>query len=1409
MGIGVNYTDIGLTAAEIAELKTSYRKTGWRFKLLRPTGTKLFDPATAVTTKIDAAGGSALYPLNTEGDKYIKMAHDERHNRTFILHRNPLNTTTLAVVSIINHFLEKTDPDYIETLRANTATDWPAEFGASSYALDMAYNPDADELAIALPGVTPAPGSTFGPGIMVVNTQKYAAEIALNTCATLDDNPDYLKCEIWRADSDLQDAGARSYVKFVRYHHGKYWTFTRCDDWGGVAYQEFWQLGYFNAKTSAFTFVFQSGWAPSSTDLRPDGGTWNATSVQYPQAPRYSPMYAGMGVQTGTVDGYIGDPSNCITNVTAFEIVPEGGGQILIVCSPDTFTQGFGFEPMVYRISIPMLLTELTAASRLIATNTLTVAATNHAGTYVLDKNFETLLQTGLLGQSGGGLISISALCVTLGTTYMYVENDYGTTAAVFTGAGPYKAHNELFIGDADSVTVKFAHPDIGSSPTPFSVTWTISVYKAIPGLIEIIGVHSTPALARPTDTDRPVTVTGNFTTPITYSIEVAQYAYPTGEWNCCRHAYYSIPYSKFVLAMDDYGSGGFGAGQGLYVYRHQFFDERRTLNIYDSSSGLAYDYVGAISALNQGALLLATNDSTNPSAPRYGDNGALQWFNIYTEEFLTDALSFAFGYAQTAIGGACYDTKENRFGFVTEKGMGTGVWGEIWFYTPPLGDGEWSWSRDIRVWWDGTNPDLIMGVGAATGGNPEQPWVFESPQFSQSKSSASYSLTFEVSGYDYLPWAVSDFNNAPDFALVADSGGMLADGTRVILERGVYTRNSGVWNWIQEGQFFVEKGPVRAETGVANMSVTCGGPISMLVTRGVYYGTHKPDTTDYVAVALTAIDPGTDTIYQYIPIADPITNWVAKPIPKIYVNGVQVYDYDLSTAAGTITFTSAQTGNTITATFSAYDSGTNEAEDIILCILRYPNDIGGCGLDDSYFTRLINGATLTTDDYLTYSFDKNNVVDSDAYNAIYRDTVLQTAGVDYDWNYRDGSVTFYVSQSGHAITGDCKYYTIQKSGATLQPLSFNPKKFRDSHECIQEVCRRVAPNYIFREGRDGKLEVDFFTQKSAGSEDLSITNTDYCITEVAIEPMYEGLATRVLSYGQADLDQLPDLCLGKTVSDDWSSEGYSWHAGQNMQNVTDGDPATGVTSGFGGWGDGTYTVQAALVASGETGIPCLSVDMGAVYEVETIIIARPSQTAAETTVQNQSIWVSNDGSAWSKLVDGFDLMPGANQQFKAGTNYDEGTKFQYIRVNLHSLGLYTNSKGSTDSQMGFSEIQCYESEEIEGEAHLVDDDPTSDVYDQWGLLEKYGYINYIARSGTPDSMLYTKELADDDAKFNLLEIVRLVSKVEIHAPWFPAIPIFSTITITNATLGTSQTYFIEQRDAGESGDSFIGMTLP
>ncbi|OQA87605.1 MAG: hypothetical protein BWY28_01953 [bacterium ADurb.Bin236] len=844
-------------------------------------------------------------------------------------------------------------------------------------------------------------------------------------------------------------------------------------------------------------------------------------------------------------------------------------------------------------------------------------------------------------------------------------------------------------------------------------------------------------------------------------------------------------------------------------------------------AEALAFNKTGAIARLTDNhALVVSRDELVNvgvldpfPVTKAGSPNLAIQIYDLKESGFLDfrrdaelEHIDDAISDVNAGISGAFVNFKNRSMGFFTGKGsqsLADNARGEIWIWQIEKEEGEGGgWSRDPRVWWDGSAPDIIMGAGATHPADAfGQPATFFAPRWSQSKGQASCRFSFGVRGAEYLPWARSSLNESE--GLPGSYDGALQDMSRLNVERGVW--DGAEWTWITEGQAFIAQSPAEIEEGAATMEATAMGAIATFVTRSVYQGYHSPELKINANVLLTSDDGLT---YRHEDENGRTTDLASRPEPAVFADGEQVAAYSIDLASGEVVFDEDMSEKAITATFNSYVPGTNEAEDIIVCALTYPQELGGCGLDMSYLTRTLSEAKLERESAAVWRFPKNNILRNDERNRVRVNGAEMEAGRDYEWEYRAGRIVFASPPAeGALVEGDCAYCSIQKSGVTLRPLSLKPKTHNTTYDAINEVCRLVAPNYILREGRDGKIECDYFAQKPRGGEDATISDGDIVIMSLECNPAYEAVATRALSFGTGRIEELPDYCRGAEVEDVWP---HGWHPGADVSSVTDGDPATGVTGGYGKWGEPgeglTLDVQNALAASEPDGTPALLVDMGELREPETIVVARPSQVSTEGevggVVQIMSVWGSADGDAFVRMAEPFHAPPGGNVHLKAGVNFDRGVNVRYLRVNIHSLGLYKWGRDKTHSQIGISEIQCYPDTTIMGEARLQSEDPGAPLYDRWGLLEKHGLKTHVARGGAEDAALTTQAKVDLDARYTLEEIVRLVSRVSIRSPWLPGVPVFSTIRVINKALGVDETFFVEDRSATEDGDEFGGATL-
>lgn len=1386
--IEMNYTDIAIDGQQLTELKKPMKRTGWRLKVKKPARAKALDPETATLLQFDQSGDDSIYDLDTENGAYLKILHDEKTNRTFILHNVFLNSVK-NLLSIINHDLDPSDPGFVESVsteKLHETEGW--SFTYTMWVRDMAYNYDSQLLAIS----SSPTGERFTTGLYVFDLNKYIDEIVAEECGELKANPNYLSCEHWTAgdEPDKIVGGINSMKHLIAYHKGRFYSWVNCFSKFGIGTAlPFYQLGYYSGPRD-YEIIYQYGTSPLST-----ASTGYETNVFEPE--RTFPTYEARSCEISTgswvsgTDGlYYGDPLAPLLNVNAINISRDG--MLTMSCSPlDGNQYNFGAEGSV-------LLMDLSKEDDEPYSYEYTV---HKAGQYDSASDQWKL---------GHATFTETVPVPAKGMVRVSVEhsNDSGISPNSWTvrAQGKYgsvKLEGSTIIGGQQGIDVKWAgdffcydeelkigfqHADIVKS-SYFDYSMKVKVECVPAMLVDLIGVNTEGAeIAQDSDEIRPYAEIWEDFNGEPWNMSKKQYITPPA-YTVMNDALYDSATQKYFLAAQS------NTDDGLGLWVMDCAGESRKLRKYKSSnSDLKYSRVTRIIDINDGYIGALSDDAGEPAHESGAGNMAVQFFNKKTEKFHQTVFDAApLGYQNTLFSkNMIYDSETGLTGMCA-GGISNGNASEAWIWAPPE---EESAPGSLRVWWNGSDPDFIIGEEGPADGLGQSAGFF-APAWKQSKGQSSNAFTFQTQGAEYLPRVESPLNENKD--LPGSYSGLLQDGSRMIVERGVWDGRK--WEWIQEGQQFVMTLDVDCAGGDVEMNVETQGVISMIVNRSTYSGNHRPEELSFEDVALMSDDGGYSFYYQSGGTV--YGDWAARPAPEVKVNGEFAQDYDISLGGGLVMFEEPQTD--VTATFTTYIPGTNEAEDIIRCILSYPEELGGCGLDESWFTREVSGEILTTSDNQTYYFAKNNVVTDATENAIYVDGA--PAG-GYSWDFSAGSVTFSTPQTG-VVTGDCQYFTIQKSGVTLEPMHFTPANGSNSYKSVEEVLRRVAPNYIMREGRDGKIEVDYFTQKPAGEEDIVIEDDDIILTSLNSGTSYEQIATRVLSIGSAGIEDLPNLCLGRPVTDLWP---FGWHAGVDFQTITDGDPATGATAGWGGKENYRPIVEALALPENADGIPCISIDMGAEKQIGTIIIARPSQRSNEGVgnpdgVQRMSVDVSRDGADWTKIIDEFTIPPGGNEKFTDKVNFEEGTTFRYIRVNIHMIGLYIWEH--TDSQMGISEVQCYPPDKIIGEARLQSEHPGEPLYDRWGLLDKYGVITHIARNGSADPALYTQEKADLDAQYCLEEIVRLMDKVTVASPWLPGIPVFSTVKVTNKSLGITRTFFVESRSAGEDGDAYDGVTLP
>jgi hypothetical protein len=1415
-----------LTTAQFNTLNQMRRFTAQRLLIKKTRGITIPGITTDFPATIDKFDGGGYPAPNTAGEDYKQIVRDtgNKRNRTIILHNNQMSELYNAVISIIDH---KTDTIY--SINRSNSTGWPSTYNIVPD--NILFDEKANKLYISVPAL-----ASKNPLVCVIDCELTLPDEPLQNCYQVAEvaEADRWACTQWDAGTALTrgtvttyptDAAARSHYKIICKRGGNLYCFYQSNQLniyiGEIGTSTSWTEPYF--KPNNFGYFTPAGvyvilWTWGTTN---DHANVNTMLTEHNMGTISNGNYlTGYGV------------------LTSWDYRDSDGHVTLLFTHPYMSLSGWGFgnEPLIMELSIddcyrqwdvgPLFgsihhksgtfgyIDDLGHLGKFIyyQTGHSSAMQTNFDYKYTLDADAANAChqmavyitweyKNGAPSGSDQYLLRIETAAHGVHSAkpsdvpFSAYEASAGAVHYMDVETG--NCHKIVTIDPKDPWIRVVAYKSDDTNMVDnlaYNVEIDINIYiRPHPlGCISMSSVLSPTALAQSTDSGRPAPInataypsylTNGYMTASDSTVDggegatVDKYTYLSAKTIIGNGAY-------FYLTTDNIVNSGTATAAGLYIINSNGVGISRLLT---TNSDLANNNIYLVSRVDKtgesGSFLVVSS----PALPTTTNN--IQLFDTLINAFAWDGDS-----ADAAIASPLKSIEYNgSFSALCN------IY-EIWVYKPG-----WTTSTDprtIREWWDGTSPDLILGAGPVVNLSDDGRIAgIEALSFSHAKGEASYELQFGVSDVNYLPWVASLFNE--NLGAPGTYTGTLEDGNCILFQRGVLNDNN-TWTWLDECQTFIVSEPTQAQEGIASMRCTCKGIIGNILTRSIYEYTHEPTATAVAAGVLTA--DATEKIYTYLVDGDVMTDWATSPEVTVYVDGVKVYDYTLNTGAGSVTFETAMTGKVITADFTYYVPGTNEAEDIIICILRQANEKGGPGLDDTYFTDYLTGETLTTADHLTYSFSKNNLRNPDTYNAVYVDGVLTTAGV--TWDYRDGTVTFDADKSANVITGDCIYFTIQKSDITLRKIVFNAKTQNSAYDCINEVVRRVTPNYIFHEAANGKLICDFYTQKADGLEDISIDGGDIVLTNFADNPAYYGIANWVISYGQAPLSELPNRCSGRTVTNLWP---YAWHAGVDFQSIVDGNPETQITAGYGRWSQGTLAVCNALEAADPTGIPMVSIDMETAYEIETIIVARGAAIATEgdggSTV-TFSIWISSNGTTWRKIVDRFNIAPGANIQFKAGTNYDEGTSFRYIRINMHSIGLY-QWKGHTDSQMNLSEVQCYETEIIRGEAKLQNTDPTAVHYDTWGMLEKYGYLMHRARNGQPDPALYTQSAVDGDASDVLNEMMRLLSQVQADSPYLPGVPLFSTIKIYCPAMQRTATMFVETKSITDGGDSLTGSNYP
>ncbi len=1354
-----NYEPCGLLAADFARIAGSVQEAPVRLRFLKPAANALPDTDTIVIDKIDdGTHHPAPSTVITDYEKIIVDDHAGR-DRTIILHSVALNAAT-AVVSVIDHRTGEVD-----AINNVTSAGWSANY-YFAVKRDMDFNPETNELAIMVKrNVGGAAAALF-----VINLQKYTGE--LSTCNTLAENPDYRNCTI------MEHTGAvMNYtMRFVRHYKNRWYCWIGDVTDGSKGRADF---GYFNAD-----------------------GDWNSIWMQHLSIPStIAPSFKGPSPLGVEGSGSYGDPMCVLAAPKTMEI--DADGMLTLGMFPSYNTPYFGNEAMIVRIDLATLANMANDTAGIIDTVNLSYTFSGSIGIGVKDSETITITaaqaDVDRIDQAGIYEIIMTFAAGGTGTA----APGFGVREYVTTNVGTVNctgASQRFFVYSSDGVITfgiaAYYAFSISEGDGQKSVSATFKIRKFPNSLVECLGVHSETPIIATGDTDLPAVGDPEFVGGPARALVVDSAGLTTTPTDC----HYSAATGTYAFSMD---SGG-GVHQGLMQIRAGGTNFTHFLS---TNSNLYHNFVRSVRPIGSDTFLVASG-FVNPNW-----NNVVQIFNAALNTLTAVADSFVMTY----VGGTTHAAVDTGYSPVRSS-----VWiateNEIWIFRPATLSG--LWSRDIRVWWDGSAPDKDYYVS----GDSLDITDF---QFSDERGLASASCTFTAHGADFLPWKKStaneDLNNPGAYSP------LLTYGTRVLIQRGIRQAGGG-WNWIDEAQVVVTELPENLERGIVTIPVQCCGIAAHIFTKAKYEFFHEPTRTHASWVTLyeiTAYDPNppadfhaTKDFGYYPDYVDP-TNPGARqgdittmPDEQVKLDGADTTAYQIDSRRGIFRFAADQTGAVVTADFWFYVAGTNEVEDIIECICTHPNDVDaamlGAGLDEGYIT------DNRTDDPLTPVVDLLGLVMSATFPrdnlysagdvAIKRDGAVWAAS-NYTLNLRTGIATFAIDQTGHTFTSTYKHKTLQASGITAPLMQFTEQDDGTALDCIERASQAtISFNYIFKARRDGKFESDYYIQKETA--DITITDAHIILEKLIRDPADEDCYTDVISFGRYPEAERPNLALGVVPINLWP---YSWGHTVTMEAITDGDVNTQQSGGWGG-NDGFGPIRAALIAAAPDGIPVFSIDLGELVEVDQIVFVRGSGRSNEggySAVQTQSIWASTDGSGWEQLIPAFETPPALTVNFKVEQDWPKGRKYQYFRVNLHDIGLYLWEH--IDSQISFAEFQVYESEYIRGYAQLQDADAAAALWDYNGLMEKHGLLTLTARDGQPDETLVTQEMADADAASILTEVSRYVVTHNLTACPLPGVDILCTINITNTILNTSLNFFIENRSFGDylDRDSIDGVFVP
>jgi hypothetical protein len=748
-----------------------------------------------------------------------------------------------AVITLIDHITGT-----VYDINALTSDGWPTTY---TLAPDHIYfDEETNYLYVSVRGEYDGGGPLRPPVVLKINLNQYDDSQDIPTCATLADDMGFLDCDIWDGDTDLTKGEGQ--FKIMGRIGGRLYAMW---DWynlpGGVLttwphHPAF--FGWFNNQTGDFNFLWAYGdntevaadahFVAPAMGYRGDAATgydrlkaWDFDSATGALALAYSPVV----------------PSG-ITYISGSYCFVDGWETFLADIDVNLAIDQYSDRNSTYRYFIEIEVgTEYDPIS----------AYYYYWGTPtspIYDHTFNHH-QVDCSGFAGGGMVEIyfvwtapdPGALVDPGSPQLGLGINFSTGATGMTsgmswcaGAATPDGKSALTGLQTESIVmaidpdnpildiyVGFLNEMAGYTSTQ-NTKYDIWIREFPYGASYAAGVHSPDPVRQIGDDRMPDTITQD-PDGVPY-VPLMQHSTGTTSGDVrTEPTHLAKCDDTFMVAMLDESAAGIGLWRirqdGTYIDR-----------LTSATSDLIGDKIQGLARVGTGGVLVASGDNS------------IQYYDNEAEQFTwgPDFIEFTPGVALDPILGVTFD------------GDWIVAWNstEVWWMIPSrdfLVGGRPGFTRHVRNWWNGDDPDAVVGAGGTVAlDSLGRPAGFENVSFGHSKGEASYELTFSAHDVNYLPWIDSAFNE--NVGAPGTFGGTLDHGARIYLERGILGEN-GYWTWLPECQTFIVTEPGSAADGIAAMNVTARGVIGTLLTRSIYEFTHRPEETAAADVALISDD--------------------------------------------------------------------------------------------------------------------------------------------------------------------------------------------------------------------------------------------------------------------------------------------------------------------------------------------------------------------------------------------------------------------------------------------------------------------------------------------------------------------------------------------------------------------------